>query len=189
VRYEGNSATTEIRSTPTGDRVFEKEDFGVTRDYYPEEEALARIASTDWVHIGMLPRAAELVDRLTRLSPAIQISQDCSVSSGYGALAVAFASAGEDHDAAVELALAAVRNGARLAVITKGASGSTAFDGIQWWEQDAVSTRVVDTTGAGDSFVAGFIHATLNGEPVPIALITGSRWAAATCEHRAGFPQ
>jgi fructoselysine 6-kinase len=89
----------------------------------------------------------------------------------------------------MELALASTAGGAALAVVTMGARGAIAFDGTTWWQQDACPAQVVDTTGAGDSFTAGFIDARLDGATVSGALAAGAEWAARTCEHLAGFPQ
>jgi fructoselysine 6-kinase len=137
----------------------------------------------------MLPRASELVAELVGRNPELTISQDCSVSAGHAALAVAFDSAGEDESHARLMAEAAIMGGAALAVVTLGALGAIAFDGVTRWRQDAHAAQVVDTTGAGDSFTAGFIDARLNAASVPDALCAGARLAAATCEHLAGFPQ
>ena len=137
VRLDGATALTRIRLTESGDRVFESEDFGVTADYYPDAVDLAAIASAHWVHIGMLPRAAELVEALADAHPALPVSQDCSISSGHSGLAVAFDSAGEDPARGEELAGTAIAGGAALAVVTLGALGALAFDGGTWWRQDA----------------------------------------------------
>lgn len=189
VYLDGPSAVTEIRLTTTGERVFEREDFGVTAQYYPDTAVIERMTAARWVHIGMLPRSAELVDELVRRNPSMPISQDCSVAAGHRSLAVAFDSAGEDPARAESLARDAVAGGAALGVVTTGSLGAIAFDGTTWWQQDAHSARVTDTTGAGDSFTAGFIDARLNGASVQAALTAGARWAAATCGHLAGFPQ
>jgi fructoselysine 6-kinase len=189
VRQEGVSAVTEISLTANGDRVFEREDFGVTASYYPDTAALDRIAAASWVHIGMMSRSAELVAELVSRNPALMISQDCSVSSGHASLAVAFDSAGEDESRSARMADAAIAGGSALAVVTLGALGAVAFDGTSRWRQNAHAARVVDTTGAGDAFTAGFIDARLNGTSIQDALAAGARLAAATCEHLAGFPQ
>jgi fructoselysine 6-kinase len=188
-RRPGTSAVTEIRVLPNGDRVFEREDFGVTADYYPDAAALTRIASADWIHIGMLPRAAELVADIAQIRPGAPISQDCAVSAGYGGLQVAFCSAGESLESARRLADAAISGGAAVTVVTRAAAGVIAFDGRTWWEQPAVPITVVDTTGAGDSLIAGFIEASVRGDGPEGAIRRGTEWAARTCQHRAGFPQ
>jgi fructoselysine 6-kinase len=189
VRLAGLSAVTRIRRTGTGDRVFESEEFGVTADYRPDAEAVMTISTARWVHLGMLPGAADLVRMMKARDPSLPISQDCSVSTGFRGLAVAFDSAGENETRAMELARTSTAGGAALAVVTMGARGAIAFDGTTWWQQDACPARVVDTTGAGDSFTAGFIDARLDGATVPEALAAGAEWAARTCEHLAGFPQ
>jgi fructoselysine 6-kinase len=189
VRLAGVSAVTRIRRTGTGDRVFESEEFGVTADYRPDAEAVLAITTARWVHLGMLPGAADLVRMIRARDPGLPISQDCSVSAGFRGLAVAFDSAGENQTRAMELARASMAGGAALAVVTMGARGAIAFDGTTWWQQDACPAQVVDTTGAGDSFTAGFIDAHLDGATVSGALAAGAEWAARTCEHLAGFPQ
>ncbi|WP_292679950.1 PfkB family carbohydrate kinase [Microbacterium sp. SCN 69-37] len=189
VTADGPTAVTEIRVTPAGDRVFVREDFGVTADYRPSDAELALIAGHDWAHIGMLPRAAEAVTRLRALAPGIRISQDCAVSSGYAGLDVAFCSTGEDVAAARRAADGALSAGAALAVVTRGAAGAFASDGRRSWRCAALPVDVVDTTGAGDSFIAGFIAARLARTPVRGALEAGARVAARTCGHLGGFPQ
>jgi fructoselysine 6-kinase len=189
VRLDGATALTTIRRTGTGDRVFESEDFGVTAEYHPDADAVLAISGARWVHLGMLPRAADLVRTLSERDPGLPISQDCSVSAGFGGLAVAFDSAGENPARAKELAHASIAGGATLGVVTMGSLGSVAFDGTTWWQQDAHAAQVVDTTGAGDSFTAGFIDARLDGATVAEALAAGAELAARTCEHVAGFPQ
>ena len=79
--------------------------------------------------------------------------------------------------------------GARLAVITLGAAGSLANDGRQLLRVDAVPTEVTDTTGAGDSFIAGFLGAHAKGLIIKECLLQGAALGAAACRHRGGFPQ
>ncbi|QJU54728.1 PfkB family carbohydrate kinase [Herbiconiux sp. KACC 21604] len=182
----GETAVTVIRLLPGGDRVFEREDFGVTADYYPDPAALEAIASADWVHLGMLPRASELRAELARRGSGT-VSQDCAVAAGLDHLDVAFLSAGEGADAAA-LAAATAAEGVPLVVVTRGAEGALGFDGESTWVQQAVPTTVVDTTGAGDSFIAGFIARRVGGGGVADALAGGAAHAAETCTHPAGWP-
>jgi sugar/nucleoside kinase (ribokinase family) len=73
-----------------------------------------------------------------------------------------------------------VRDGAQVAVCTLGAEGAVALDAdLSEHRVAAVAVaEVVDTNGAGDAFMAGFLHATLAGSPVPQALQAGARQAA-----------
>lgn len=191
VTLSGPTAVTTIR-VEAGERAFEREEFGVTADYFPGEEHLELLARSRWVHIGMLPRADELRHRLAglrrdRAGRGPVISQDCAVAHGFAALDVAFGSVGEHGDARA-WALDAIAGGAASAVVTRGAAGALATDGDTWWAQAAVPTEVVDTTGAGDAFIAGYLSGRLEGLGQAPALERGALWAAAACGHRGGWP-
>ena len=192
VTMAGPTAVTTIR-VDRGDRVFEREEFGVTADYFPSDARLELLASARWVHVGMLPRADELRARLAALGRRAGrgrgpvVSQDCAVASGFTGLDVAFGSVGEHGDAR-SWAEAAVEGGAAIAVVTRGAAGAIATDGTAWFDQPAVPADVIDTTGAGDAFIAGFISARVDDAPMPAALERGAQWAAAACGHRGGWP-
>ena len=195
VSLTGPTAVTTIR-IDGGDRVFESEEFGVTADYFPSDAHLELLARARWVHLGMLPRADELRARLagpsrrsggSGLQSRPIVSQDCAVSSGFTELDVAFGSVGERGDA-LGWARAAVAAGARTAGVTRGAAGAVATDGSRWFEQAAIPADVVDTTGAGDAFIAGFISARVEGAAMPAALERAAHWAASACGHRGGWP-
>jgi len=55
------------------------------------------------------------------------------------------------------------RFGCRLSAATLGEDGVLAWDGERFWETAAYRVKVVDTTGAGDIFHAGFIYGLLQG--------------------------
>ena len=151
-------------------------------------EEIDRVAGADWVQIGMLPRAAELRSTLRKIRPKVRIGQDCSVSDGYEDLSVAFESTDLAH--AHTVATTALRRGAELAVVTLGPDGAMSFGhgGLEL-QQRAKLVEPVDTTGAGDSFIAGFIAGYLRSLDLAAAMSTGAAWAARTCSHVGGFPQ
>ncbi len=191
VTLPGPTAVTTIR-VDGGERSFESEEFGVTAEYFPSDEHLELVASARWVHIGMLPRAEELRHRLAALRRARGgrgpvVSQDCAVASGFTRLDVAFGSVGEHGDARA-WAREALAGGAAAAVVTRGAAGAIGTDGEHWFEQPAIPVEVVDTTGAGDAFIAGYIDAHVAGLGHAAGLERGARWAAAACGHRGGWP-
>jgi sugar/nucleoside kinase (ribokinase family) len=63
-------------------------------------------------------------------------------------------------------AVAAQRAGAdvALAVLTRGPDGSTILRGTEMVDVVAESAHVVDTTGAGDAYAAGFLTALTAGK-------------------------
>lgn len=183
----GVTSISRIRVKESGDRVIEFEDFAVCADYQPDECELDALAACDVVHIGMSPYADRIRAELS--ARGARISQDCAVSTGFDRLDVAFCSAGEDTAAAGEQAEAAIAGGARLAVVTCGAEGSIAFDGRTWHAQPADPITVVDTTGAGDSYIAGFLSALADGASLRSCMRAGAATAARTCQHWGGWPQ
>lgn len=63
-------------------------------------------------------------------------------------------------------------------VITQGANGATAYGANETIQIDAPRAEPVDTTGAGDAFAAGLVHALVNDKPMREALETGCAWGA-----------
>ena len=64
--------------------------------------------------------------------------------------------------------------------ITSGSEGVYCSDGTHHEHYKAISTEVVNTTGAGDAFIAGVAHAQLCGTAFPECTLTGMRAAHAT---------
>jgi sulfofructose kinase len=73
------------------------------------------------------------------------------------------------------------RLGSRLAAATLGEQGVLAYDGRQFQYAPAFRVRIVDTTGAGDIFHAGFIYALLQGWPLQRQLEFACAAAALNC--------
>ena len=64
--------------------------------------------------------------------------------------------------------------------ITLGADGVYCSDGTLSKHYNAIPSRVINTTGAGDAFIAGVAHALMQETPFPECAYTGLRAAHAT---------
>lgn len=69
----------------------------------------------------------------------------------------------------------------KIVVIKLGKAGSLAVSGGMYYEKSGYSIEVVDTTGAGDSFNAGFIYGFLQGLSIDDALCCGNGCGALSC--------
>ena len=74
--------------------------------------------------------------------------------------------------------LAALATMVPVVVIKRGPAGVVASGGSETVERPALDVDVVDTTGAGDAFSAGFLPAWLAGMPLAAALDAGQDLAA-----------
>jgi fructokinase len=90
-----------------------------------------------------------------------------------------------DFDAAV----AGVRGEVGLAAITRSERGSLVVCGTATHEVAAAPTKVVDTTGAGDAYAAGFLAAHARGLTLPECGRWGSVAAAEAISHFGARPQ
>lgn len=188
----GITAYTDLDVDDSGDRIITLEDFGACRGYRPDVAEIELLCRMKHVHLGWLDDGGALKRHL--VAAGISVSQDLAVTGGAAAggatgLAVAFASAGADLDRAKKLLAQALTDGAHLAVVTCGAFGSIAGDGRMTVATGIAPTEVVDTTGAGDTFIAGYLDAHLQGHDLHACLEAGRDAAAVTCRHLGGFPQ
>ena len=77
-----------------------------------------------------------------------------------------------------------------LAVMTRGAKGAVVFDGQTTAAVDAAPVeKVVDTTGAGDLFAAGFLFGFTHGRPLLSCARIGSMAAAEVISHMGARPE
>jgi sugar/nucleoside kinase (ribokinase family) len=68
----------------------------------------------------------------------------------------------------------------RWVVVTRGEHGAQAWSAEGCLSVPAPRVQVVDTTGAGDVFAAGLVHALALGRPMEQALPTAVAWGSAT---------
>ena len=86
--------------------------------------------------------------------------------------------------------IAALSNDLKTLVITRGAEGAIAVEGQEKIAIPAARVeRVIDTTGAGDLFAAGFLAARCRGRGLSACLDAGSIAAAEVISHFGARPE
>jgi sugar/nucleoside kinase (ribokinase family) len=90
----------------------------------------------------------------------------------------------------LDACIAELQTSVKTLVVTKGADGALAVAGGQRVEVAAAPVaKVVDTTGAGDLFAAGFLAAHCRGHDLASCLKTGAKCAAEVISHFGARPE
>jgi sugar/nucleoside kinase (ribokinase family) len=89
-----------------------------------------------------------------------------------------------------DIAVRSLRGRAKLAAVTRGEKGSTVIAGDVIHDVAVVPVeKVVDTTGAGDQYAAGFLFGLARGRPLDACGALGSLAAAEVISHYGPRPQ
>lgn len=194
-RSPGATGVTELELLP-GDYRILKEEYGVSDQLAWTPPLLSWVAThASRIHLTVSGRAQYLIEELKGLQVPLSVDlgalTELSALKAYEPLMAAaesvFVSVGSKlADAEVcQLLVAVQSSGARHAVATRGAAGASML-----WQGRLMSVppllrgaAIVDTLGAGDAFIAGFLaSATLEGAPGE-RLLCASRWSAEACSH------
>lgn len=69
------------------------------------------------------------------------------------------------------------KKGAKVVIAMLGEEGSLAYDGKNWYKESAEQVLVVNTVGAGDSFIAAFTYGISLDETIPECMFRGKQRA------------
>jgi fructoselysine 6-kinase len=174
-----------------GDRVFVGSEIGVSR-FRLDEADLAYAATFDLVHTG---DCSMLETQVADLAIRAEVSFDFSTHREptyldplLGHVRIACFSASElAEDEALAFLTSAVERGPRLALATRGTAPALLSDGRRTWRQPVMPGQVVDTLGAGDSFIGRFLVGVIEGEDPAVALEAAVGAAAVTCTSYGAF--
>lgn len=188
----GTTSIQYIDRKPSGEKVFVNYEAGVLATYEVGARERAIIAETDVlmavVYAGVVPffssvmaapsaglRAVDF-GALVHLDDPVELVDDHA-----GDFDVGFFGLDVDQEDLVNSLEAIALRHKRLFVVTLGEHGSLAMGGDQrLWCPATTVDKVVDTTGAGDTFAAGFLSAYADSRNVALGLRKGADAAAET---------
>ncbi len=107
-----------------------------------------------------------------------------------------FSCADWSEEATIELLERAVGRGCALAAATRGPHDAIVFDGRSWFRQAPHAVTPVDTLGAGDAFITGFVISYLDGKAdigaprealIESSLEKAATFAAEICQVQGAF--
>jgi len=77
---------------------------------------------------------------------------------------------------------------AQTICVTRGGEGAIVWHNYEFYEHPGCPVKVVDTVGAGDSFLAAFVNGLLKGQPMPQVLDVACRIGAFVAGSRGANP-
>jgi fructoselysine 6-kinase len=174
-----------------GDRVFLRSELGVSR-FEPDALDFAFIAGHDAVHVS---GSSGLDHRLEELASRVPLSYDFSTRRNADHIeAVAphcflasFSGSDLTADEADQMAAQALAHGAQWVLVTRGADGAFLAHQTGTVRVAAEPGTIVDTLGAGDTFIARVLIGLVTGEAVETLMADAARRAAETCERHGAF--
>ncbi len=189
-RVAGQTAFATVFTDHEGNRSFGLCRKGVSL-FQPDADDLAYLRGFDVVH---LCETIRMEPSLPRIAEVAAISYDFSDRDNEYAAdllpSVTVATFSRPNSSAVEVgeqvAWAHAR-GARYVVVTRGAAGAVISDGSCLHRQPAAPAHVVDTLGAGDSFIARLVVRLWEGVPLPAAAAAAAAYSAEVCAMPGGF--
>lgn len=182
---EGNTAVTQVEIIQ-GDRVFGDYDEGVMADFKLNEEDIAFLAGYDMVVSGLWGMCERELPLLKEKGATIAFDfatkpEDPVLEIAIPYVDYAFFSIDDKSETEIRAFLLEMyQKGPKVVVVTRGEAGSIAYDGKEFYTYGIVPVDVVDTMGAGDSFIAGFLYAICEGKSIPDAMAAGAANSSVT---------
>lgn len=189
---EGKTAVT-IVEIVNGDRVFGDYDEGVMEHFKLTAEDIDFILKHDMVVSGFWGHCNDNFKEfhekgiLTAFDFATKLD-DSSVEEIVGYMDYAFFSYDDgDMDWIREYMKKMHSHGSKMIITTMGEKGSLVYDGEKFYEFGIFPCEVVDTIGAGDSYIAGFLHGILEGLTIPECMEKGARNSTVTIAYKGAW--
>jgi fructoselysine 6-kinase len=194
----GSTSLQLIDLEPSGEKIFVSYHQGVLGDYRAGEEERSLIAECDLLvapHYrqidGFFSSVAACPSRGLRAVDFADIAEDPgtrNVERFVGELDIAFFGLDASHGHLIEELEALARRHRKLFIVTLGTEGSVALGAGDRILCPAVPVeKVVDTTGAGDTFAAAFLSEYLVSRDVARSLARGAEEAAKTIQRVGAF--
>ena len=186
---EGASSVQYIEVKPDGEKDFVRYDEGVLRYFQLDRSDRDIIAASDLRVIPVFQQICDFFESVMAIDSvgvtAVDFSDfakhpDMSLLDKYiDAIDIGFFGLPSDDEDLIDLLEQKAEEHHKLFVITLGADGCIAFHGADTFSCTAIPVEtVVDTTGAGDAFAAGFLSQYCYGASVSESLLKGASLSA-----------
>lgn len=184
---EGSTAVTQVELID-GDRVFGDYDEGVMTDFKLTSEDKDFLSTFDLIVSGLWGKIENNLAELKERGNVIGFDFATKLDDPVVKIAIphvdyAFFATEEDSDELREFMKEQHQKGPKIVVVTLGENGSVAYDGVKFYEFGIIPCNVVDSMGAGDSYIAGFLKAMLEGKEILECMKQGATNSSVTLEY------
>lgn len=174
-----------------GDRVFREVRLGVSQANF-DGGFVAPASGFDAVHVSVSSALEDLVPDLasgSRLSFDFSTNRDPDLLSAVAQHCYLASFSGGDLTGpeGIDLARHAIVLGATWALVTRGGDGAVLVSREDTYEVNAANTTLVDTLGAGDTFIATLLTGLLEAKDPNEAMTRASEASAQTCSRLGAF--
>lgn len=194
----GHTSIQYIELEPSGEKIFVRYDQGVLGDYRVGARERAIIGEADLLMTphyrqidGFFDSVMHAPSRGLRAVDFADIAEDpvaTNVEKYLDGFDIAFVGLSPSHTELIDQLHRIAAEADKLVVVTLGAHGSEALSKSGRLSCPAAAVdEVVDTTGAGDTFAAGFLREYCESRDVAASLRRGAAEAAKTIERIGGF--
>lgn len=174
------------------ERVFGEYEEGVLPKLYLTEEDLSKLADCDVVVSSVGSYAEHYFEKIKKLGAVTAMdfsteldSEIIDVVGPY--LDYAFFSF-EEGDKKLENFMKDIYQRIKgMVVVTRGEEGSVVYDGKEFIYHGIEPCEVVDTLGAGDSFIAGFLYGMSEGLSIKESMIKGAKNSSVTIGYKGAW--
>lgn len=164
------------------DRVHLEEIEGVMKDFALTKEDKEFIKTFEYMHTDLF---GNVLDDLPELrAGGVKVVMDFSVFSNdpeynsnenFKNVDYAFLSYEKEDDYILEHLKKIHSFGPQIVTATLGDQGSLSYDGERFYRYGIIPVEVVNTVGAGDSYIAGFTYGIMMGWEIPKCMELGAR--------------
>lgn len=190
----GTTAVTHVKIVD-GERILGDYEEGVLADFKLDQKDIAFIASHDLMVTGIwgmiehdLPAIRETGVQIAFDFATEYDSEIIDIAMPYVDYAFFAWNEEDSEDEPLQEFMKTMKEkGAGMVVITRGEKGSMAYDGNTFTTFGIIPCKVVDTMGAGDSFIAGFLTGMLQGLSVEESMRMGASNSSVTLGYRGAW--
>lgn len=182
---DGKTAVThvEIRN---GDRILGEYEEGVMKEFKLTDEDIDFLCSYDLVVTGIWGMVESELHKIKERD--VPVAFDFADNPDEGILNkalpyvdYAFFSNDESDDEELYQFMKDIKSkGPSIVVVTRGDKGSLAYDGKEFTSHGISDCEVVDSMGAGDSYIAGFLMGILEGKSIKESMEKGAESSSIT---------